>query len=100
MNPSAVVRTGMYLIRGTVLMLFILQGALFAGQPETTTPSKSIQKTEAASGSGETAPLPDMFLEHKEYDVGEVYEGTAVTHTFIIKNRGKGELVLQSVKPG
>ena len=99
MNPSSVVRTGVYLFMSTILMTIILQGALFAGQPETT-PSESIQKTDAGPGNGETPPLPDMFLKNSEYDVGEVYEGTPVTHTFIITNRGKGDLVLQSVKPG
>jgi hypothetical protein len=98
-NPSAVVRSGVFLFMGTCLMILILQGALYAGQEETT-PSESIQKTEAGTPEGETPPVPDMFLKNNEYDVGEVYEGTPVTHTFIIKNRGKGELLLQSVKPG
>ena len=98
-NPSAAVRTGVYLFVSTVLMTIILQGALFARQPETT-PSESMQKTDVGPGNVESPPLPDMFLKNSEYDVGEVYEGTPVTHTFIIKNRGKGDLVLQSVKPG
>ena len=58
------------------------------------------KKQIAGPGNGETPPLPDMFLKNSEYDVGEVYEGTPVTHTFIITNRGKGDLVIQSVKPG
>ena len=99
MNPSAVFRTSAYFFISTFLTLIILQGALYAGQEETT-PSESIQKTEAGTPEGETPPVPDMFLKNNEYDVGEVYEGTPVTHTFIIKNRGKGELLLQSVKPG
>jgi len=80
-------------------MTLFIQGALFAGPPETT-PSESIQKTDVGPGNGETPPLPTMFLKTNEYDVGEVYEGSPVTHTFIITNRGKGDLVLQSVKPG
>jgi hypothetical protein len=98
-NPSAVVRTGVFLFMSTCLMLLILQGALCAGQPETA-PSESIQQKEAGPGNSETPPLPDLFLKNNEYDVGEVYEGTPVTHTFIITNRGKGDLVIQSVKPG
>jgi hypothetical protein len=98
-NPSAAVRTGVYLFVSTVLMTIVLPGALFAGQTETT-PSESIQTTDAGPGNGETPLVPDMFLKNSEYDVGEVYEGTPVTHTFIITNRGKGDLVLQSVKPG
>ena len=83
----------------TCLMILILQGTLFAGQPETA-PAESIQKKEGDPGNGETPPLPDMFLANNEHDVGEVYEGTPLTHTFTIINRGKGDLVIQSVKPG
>ena len=99
MKRSPAVRTGVYIFMSTVLMILIVQGALFAGQTETT-PSESIQKKEEGSAKGTSAALPDMFLKNNEYDVGEVYEGTPVTHTFIITNRGKGDLVIQSVKPG
>jgi len=83
----------------TFLMPIILPGDIFAGQKENT-PPESIQRKDAATDTGETIAVPDMVLKNNAYDVGEVYEGTPVTHTFIIKNRGKGELLLQSVKPG
>jgi len=98
-NSSAVVRTGVYLLMSTFLMLMLLPGAISAGQKEST-PPESIQKKEDGPGKEVSAPLPDMFLGNSEYNVGEVYEGTPVTHTFSIKNRGKGDLVIQSVKPG
>jgi hypothetical protein len=80
-------------------MVIILQGASFAEQKENT-PSESIQKKEEGADKGETRAVPDMVLKNNEYDVGEVYEGDPVAHAFIIKNRGKGDLVIQSVKPG
>jgi hypothetical protein len=83
---------------GTFLMV-TLNGDLFAREKETTV-SESILKKEESPGKGESIKLPEMFLKNKEYDVGEVYEGTAVTHTFIIKNKGKGDLLIRSVKPG
>ena len=44
--------------------------------------------------------LPEIFLETKEYDSGSVYEGEIVTHTFAVKNKGKGDLLIQKVNPG
>ncbi len=53
------------------------------------------QQTEAAS-----ANQPEIVIEAKEYDAGEVYEGDEVVHSFIVKNKGKGELHINKVKPG
>jgi len=43
---------------------------------------------------------PEIFIETSEYDAGEFYEGTEVTHYFIIKNKGKGELRINKVQSG
>ena len=43
---------------------------------------------------------PEIVIEAKEYDAGEVYEGEEVVHTFKVKNKGKGELHINKVKPG
>jgi len=83
----------------TFLMVIVLPGDSFAGQKENT-PSESIQTKEAGTDKGETTAVPAMVLKNNEYDAGEVYEGDPVSHAFIIKNRGKGDLVIQSVKPG
>ena len=99
MNPSAVFRTSAYFFISTVLMVMLLRVDLFATQ-KVITPPELIQTEEGDTDKGETRALPDMFLENKEYDVGEVYEDTPVTHSFVIKNRGKGDLLIQSVKPG
>ena len=99
MNPSVLLRTGVYLLMTTLLMAIILPGDSFAAEKEKI-PSASIQKQGERSETDPTAPLPEMFLTNNEHDVGEVYEGTPVTHAFTVTNRGKGDLVIQSVKPG
>ncbi len=43
---------------------------------------------------------PEIFIETSEHDAGAIYEGTEVTHSFIVKNKGKGELRINKVKPG
>jgi hypothetical protein len=53
------------------------------------------QQPEAAS-----ANQPEIVIETKEYDAGEVYEGDEVVHSFVVKNKGKGELQINKVKPG
>jgi len=53
------------------------------------------QQTEAVS-----ANQPEIVIERKDYDAGEVYEGAEVVHSFIVKNKGKGELLINKVKPG
>lgn len=45
-------------------------------------------------------PKPQMFLETAEHDMGVVYEGTLLTHSFTVKNKGKGDLLINQVKPG
>ena len=99
MNPSVVLRTSRYLLMTTGIMLIILPGDSFASE-KGIIPSASIQKEAERSETDPAAPLPDMFLPDNEYDVGEVYEGTPVTHAFTVTNQGKGDLIIQSVKPG
>jgi len=58
----------------------------------------SVEKEKPSKASDE--PVPEIVLETKEHDGGAVYEGTVVTHSFTVKNKGKGELRIISVKPG
>lgn len=44
--------------------------------------------------------LPEISLENTEHDAGKVYEGTLVKHDFIVKNKGKSDLIIKGVKPG
>ena len=58
----------------------------------------SVEKKQPSKASD--GPIPEIVLETKEHDGGAVYEGTVVTHSFAVKNKGKGELRIISVKPG
>lgn len=57
-----------------------------------------VEKKQTSEVSDEKQP--EIFLETTEYDGGIVYEGTTATHTFIVKNKGKGDLLIKKVKPG
>lgn len=43
---------------------------------------------------------PAIFVPQPTFNAGKVIEGKILIHTFVIKNRGKSDLVIQSVKPG
>ncbi len=44
------------------------------------------------------AGKPEMVIEEKVFDVGEVEEGTLIKHSFIIKNQGEGTLNLKQAR--
>lgn len=46
------------------------------------------------------APPPRATIEKPEIDAGEVVKGKEIEATFLVRNDGKGELRLLSVKPG
>ena len=58
----------------------------------------SVEKKQPSKATDE--PLPEIVLETREHDGGTVYEGVVVTNSFTVKNKGKGELRIISVKPG
>lgn len=43
--------------------------------------------------------FPVLELGESSYDFGEVPEGDVVSHDFIVKNTGKGELKINKVSP-
>jgi hypothetical protein len=43
---------------------------------------------------------PVAVIEVDSYDFGLAYEGTDVTHDFIIKNKGNANLEIKNVKTG
>jgi hypothetical protein len=53
------------------------------------------QKSEVAS-----ADQPKMVIDPAEHDAGEVFEGTLVKHDFLVKNKGKADLLIEKVNPG
>lgn len=52
--------------------------------------------TSAHAGEGK----PVAVTEADTHDFGDAFEGTDVTHDFVIKNTGDADLEIQSVKAG
>ena len=52
----------------------------------------------ASAHAAESKPV--AVIEAGTLDFGEVFEGTDVTHDFLIKNTGDADLKIQSVKAG
>jgi hypothetical protein len=50
------------------------------------------------AGTPEAKPV--MEIPSSRYDAGSHWEGETVSHTFEVRNTGKGELRILSVKPG
>jgi len=44
--------------------------------------------------------VPVAEIAEKQYDFGEVSGGSEVSHDFLVKNRGAGELIISEVKTG
>lgn len=63
-------------------------------------PSAETPKAVSAKGKASGGNQPSLVIEQNLFDAGEVWEGDIVTHSFIVKNTGKGELNISNVKPG
>ncbi len=55
----------------------------------------------AAYGQGKPAgKAPVVVIDKKTVNLGDVIEGQDFDYTFVIKNKGNGELQILSVRPG
>jgi len=89
---------------------FLVLPQLHAQGPKinvTVTPKSEAQSPKAVSPKVPETPKvkasgnqPVLFIEQRQYDAGEVWEGDIVSHSFIVKNTGKAELNISNVKPG
>lgn len=43
---------------------------------------------------------PEIFLPQVRHEFGKVFEQEKYEHDFVVKNRGKADLVIEKVKPG
>jgi hypothetical protein len=41
---------------------------------------------------------PELFLVEPEYNAGKIKQGDVIKHTFVVKNRGLGQLNIEKVK--
>ena len=75
------------------LALVLVAGASFA---ETPAPAQPAAPAPAAAASG---PAPKLVIEETTFNKGDIPKGEAVTHDFVVRNTGKGDLLILEVKP-
>ena len=51
-------------------------------------------------GNGSSNGAPKLVMTTFNHDFGEIKAGTPLKHSFIVKNQGKGDLLITSVTPG
>jgi hypothetical protein len=56
--------------------------------------------TWSAAAFSQKNDAPKLFVNSTNADVGEVLEGKDIEYIFHVRNHGKGELQIISVKPG
>lgn len=54
----------------------------------------------SASAFSQNNEAPKLFVNNTNADVGDVLEGKDIAYTFHVRNHGKAELQIISVKPG
>jgi hypothetical protein len=52
-------------------------------------------KKEESKGPKPVIEIPDMT-----FNIGKVFERAKYDHTFTVRNRGNGDLIIEDVKPG
>ena len=43
---------------------------------------------------------PEIFIPKLRHDFGKVFERESYAHDFVVRNRGKADLLIDNVKPG
>ena len=81
----------MVVILGALTFVLAIAGLVIAQEAS----KPSAPKKEAATG-----PQPIIEIPKMRHDFGEVYEADKYEYTFVVKNKGKADLVIQDVKPG
>ena len=58
---------------------------------------ESLEKQAGQSSAGEQ---PHMLIESANHNIGEIWEGEDIIHSFIVKNTGTAQLNIKNVKAG
>ena len=58
----------------------------------------NIQNNSSNATQNNSGPQPRILVSEQEWDFGKVVQGEKPTHTFIIKNGGEGDLVIERIK--
>lgn len=54
----------------------------------------------SASAFSQNNEVPKLFVNSTAAEIGEILEGKDIAYTFHVRNHGKAELQIISVKPG
>ena len=85
-----------------ILLVFLTSSLPFhlwaeEGSKKTTSdPKKAKGQQEQATAQDQ----PHISFDSRHYDVGDVWEGDEVVHTFTVKNTGTAQLDIHKVRPG
>ena len=63
------------------------------------TPVKQ-ESVEKQSGQSAAGDQPHIFIDSASHDIGEIWEGEEIIHSFIVKNTGTAQLDIKNVKAG
>ena len=58
----------------------------------------NIQKTSSNTVRNNSGPQPRISVSEEEWDFGKVIQGEKPTHVFVVKNEGKGDLIIEGIK--
>ena len=50
-------------------------------------------------GKSPKDPAPKLVVDSMVYDYGEVIRGETIIHTFVIRNKGKADLIIKKAQP-
>lgn len=53
-----------------------------------------------AGGAQDNGPSPIAEFSETTFDFGEVFEQAEYAHVFVVRNKGKADLLIEDVKPG
>jgi len=86
-------RTAIALTTITMAALAAVSRSALA-QPDATTPPAA-----ATTGAIATGDQPKCVVEEMTFNAGDIAKGTTIDHDFVVKNTGKADLMITSVKP-
>lgn len=87
-----------------ICMFFFLASSLFlthAGAEKVSSETISEKpNAERSDGENPSKQKPEITIDVPSHDVGEIYEGESIVHSFSVKNTGNTTLNIERVKAG
>jgi glucose dehydrogenase len=57
------------------------------------------QKPSASAVKASLASAPKAFFSRTQYEFDSVFEGTEITHDFVVENKGNAPLIINGIRP-